>query len=67
MKTPKHGRSRQAKADGFATASTERKYVESRSEAAVSMMTMTSCLIEKEMTGKKNSELGHRKNVRRCY
>ncbi|KAG9061130.1 hypothetical protein KI688_007760 [Linnemannia hyalina] len=36
MKTPKHGRSGHAKADGFATASTEGKYVESRSGAAAS-------------------------------
>ncbi|OAQ22288.1 hypothetical protein K457DRAFT_890221 [Linnemannia elongata AG-77] len=35
-KTPKHGRSGQAKAGGFATASTEGKYVESRNEAAAS-------------------------------
>ncbi|KAF9314227.1 hypothetical protein BG006_004006 [Podila minutissima] len=36
MKTPKHGQSGQAKAGGFATASTEGKYVESHSEAAAS-------------------------------
>jgi hypothetical protein len=36
MKTPKHGRSGQAKAGGFAAASTEGKYVESRNEAAAS-------------------------------
>lgn len=35
-KTKKHDRSGQAKAGGFATASTERKYVESRSEVATS-------------------------------
>ncbi|KAF8927441.1 hypothetical protein BGZ47_002155 [Haplosporangium gracile] len=36
VKTPKHGRSGQAKAGGFATAFTEGKHVESRSEAAAS-------------------------------
>ncbi|KAG0078221.1 hypothetical protein BGZ93_000879 [Podila epicladia] len=36
MKTPKHGRSGQAMAGGFATTSTERNYVESRSEVVAS-------------------------------
>lgn len=36
MKTPKHGRSGQARAGGFATASTEGKYVKSCSKATTS-------------------------------